>query len=354
MPDAINTARRLLERTGEHPVLTLYFDLDPVEFATPPARATQLRSLVDEARAAIDRSDTALSHEDRKALVQDLERVESYLQSDEAPVAGARALAVFCSAQDELFETVQLHEPALPRVVIAPKPYLEPLLTAGGDARWCVALVNRSTARIFAGDATSLWERGELDDDVKGQHKQGGWSQARYERSVDVEAERHLQHVAEELRLRLEREPYEILVLGGPEETVAELRGKLHGAVATRVAEQHLSLDVQHATEDEVRNGVRPLLELRRHAREQQALEKLRMAQGGGGEARAVSGVTDTRMALTERRVEALLLSPSFADDEVRRDAIEQAVLQDAEVIVFELAPPETHLREGIGATLRF
>jgi hypothetical protein len=37
-----------------------------------------------------------------------------------------------------------------------------------------------------------------------------------------------------------------------------------------------------------------------------------------------------------------------------REAAIESALVQDAQVIAFEEAPPETHLRQGIGAVLRF
>lgn len=55
MTEALKTTRRLLERTGQHPVLSLYFDLDPVEFATGPARASQLRSPIDEAMAETPR-----------------------------------------------------------------------------------------------------------------------------------------------------------------------------------------------------------------------------------------------------------------------------------------------------------
>jgi peptide chain release factor subunit 1 len=340
-----------------------------------------LHSLVDQAKAEIAQGSSSLSHDDRRALREDLERVQSFLESDDAPVSGARALAVFCSGPDRLFETVRLYETAEPRVVIAPKPYLEPLLAAAGESGWCVCLVNRSTARILAGNAAHLWERSELDDDVKGQHKQGGWSQARYERSVDVEAERHLQHVADELLRRWEREPFHTLVLGGPGETVAEFRSKLNGELMSTLAEDTLSVDVQNSTEGEIRQAIVPLVEKHRVAAEQQALEQIRTAQGGG--AGAVTGIEATLLALSERRVEKLLLAPDFhhpggqcpscgllvvgevdtcpADgtrivhlDDLREAVIEAAIMQDADLIVFEEPRPETHLRQGIGAVLRF
>lgn len=382
MPQTITTARHILERTGEHPVLSLYFDLDPREFATAPARASQLSSLIDEAHLAIERSDRDLSHDDRKTLVQDLERVRAFLESGDAPMSGARALAVFCSGQDQMFETVRLYEPAPARVVIGPEPFLEPLVTSAGESGWCVCLVNRSTARILAGSVPRIWERGQLDDDVRGQHRQGGPSQHSYERSIEVEAERHLHHVSDELLRRWEQERFHTLVLGGPEETVAELRNLLHGEVLPYLAEERLSVDVQHASEEDVRAALLPLLERRREQAEREALDKLRSAEGGGP-INAASGVQGTLLALNERRVEKLLLAPDFtagggrcrscgmlvagevdicpADgksieplDDLRAAAVDAGVVQDAQVIVFQERPPETHLRQGIAALLRF
>ena len=108
-------ARRLLEQTGEHPVVSLVFDLDPERFATGPARASQLRSLIDDALRA-GRGDGSLGHDDRKAVEEDLGRLETYMESGEAPVSGARGLAVFSSVRQELFEAVPLSHPVAPRL----------------------------------------------------------------------------------------------------------------------------------------------------------------------------------------------------------------------------------------------
>ena len=49
--------RQLAELRLERPVvLSLYLNLDPSEFATPPARKTSIRSLVDLTRAGSGRS----------------------------------------------------------------------------------------------------------------------------------------------------------------------------------------------------------------------------------------------------------------------------------------------------------
>jgi hypothetical protein len=51
---SVEQVRRLIEHRGEHQVISLYLDLDPERFATPPARASQIRSLVDEGGRKID------------------------------------------------------------------------------------------------------------------------------------------------------------------------------------------------------------------------------------------------------------------------------------------------------------
>ena len=71
--------RRLAELRLDRPVvLSLYLDLDPSEFATPPARATAVRSLLDEAdRRVRDRNN--LSHADRMDLEATLRRASAFL-----------------------------------------------------------------------------------------------------------------------------------------------------------------------------------------------------------------------------------------------------------------------------------
>lgn len=69
--------RRLAELRLDRPVvLSLYLDLDPTEFATPPARATAIRSLLDEADRRLRERD-GLSHQDRVDLQASLERARS-------------------------------------------------------------------------------------------------------------------------------------------------------------------------------------------------------------------------------------------------------------------------------------
>src|SRR4051812_29774857 len=103
--------RRLAEtRPGEGgQVLSVFVNLDPAQFATPPARDTQVRSVLDAAsRQLRERGD--LAHDVREALKGDLHRVEEVLL-DGLDAKGAHALAVFSSSAAGLFEVLKIAEP---------------------------------------------------------------------------------------------------------------------------------------------------------------------------------------------------------------------------------------------------
>jgi peptide chain release factor subunit 1 len=373
------TARRLVEQGQGHPVVSLYLDLDPERFATAPARASQVRSLIDGAAREVD-SRGDLSHDDLTALREDLDRVRDYLLSRDPPFQGARALAVFCSSRNDLFETVQLPRPVEGRVVIEQTPYVEPMVAAVGQRRWAVVLVSRRDARMFSGSADALEEQRSFHDDVHGQHEQGGWSQQRYERSVEKDVDEHLRRVAEILDRSGRRRLFDRLALGGPSEIVPRLEGMLSEEVRGHLVEGRVEVDVANANVDQVQDALAPLVEVDETHLEAEALDRLRAGVGGSG--RAVGGVEDTLTALNERRVEKLLLAPDFdgqaqrcpscglltsdgdgscpADgtaledvEHLREAVVEAALAQDAEVMVVRNHPDLGPFR-GIAALLRF
>jgi peptide subunit release factor 1 (eRF1) len=359
-------------------VISLYLDLDPERFATPPARASQIRSLLDEAARQLDGLE--LSHADRVTLREDVKRIDSFLSSPEAPFKGARSLALFCSSPDDLFEVIQLTRPVPGRVAIGAAPYVEPMMTAVENRRWLVALVNRRSARLLAGSPDRLREHQRVDGDVPGQHDQGGWSQANYERSVEKDAMDHLRTVAEIVNQRWRRERFDRVAVGGPQEVVARFEEFLADVVRSRLAPKKLDVDLASATEAQVRAEVEKLVLADDRRTEEAELDRLHDGLGAGGRARA--GVADTLEALNERRVRTLLLSPSFdregwrcqscalllyaadgrcpADgqplervEHLREAVVEAAVFQDADVLVIRYHE-DRELKDGIAALLRF
>jgi peptide chain release factor subunit 1 len=368
--------RRLAEVRLDRPlVLSLYLDLDPAQFATPPARATAIRSLLDEAERRLRERD-ALDHQDRTDLQASLQRAAALLEHD-LPADGAQSVAVFASQAAGLFEVLPLPRPVPSRVAIGRSPLVGPLARLERRERWCVALVSRRDARIFRGSPESLREVEQIHDVVFGQHDQGGWSQARYQRGIEKEKDDHLKHTAEALMKHFKRQPFERLILGGPREVVADFESKLHGYLAARLAGR-IEVDVDTATPDKVLEKTQPLFEAIEEEREAAALDRL------GEGSRAAQNLEEVLAALNERRVECLLLDERFSApgttcrecgwlgpggeracpvdgreleqlDDLTEAAIELTLQQSAEILAVRRRREELQERAGgVAALLRF
>src|SRR5689334_20220128 len=149
------TEHRLRELAGVHPngdarVLSVFLNLDPAEFATPPARASEISSVVDDLHRRL-RDNGGLSHAARVGLKADVERAGAFLR-DLSP-KGAHGFALFACGDAGLFEGIRLPRPIETRAVIDDAPFVEPLVELLGSAgNWMVVLVNRQTGRLLRGD----------------------------------------------------------------------------------------------------------------------------------------------------------------------------------------------------------
>ena len=355
--------------------ISFYLNLEPTEFATPPARASQIRSLLDEGEKKLKEVEAGSTN---RALRADFERARQFFNGD-LPTDGARGLAVFCSGEGELFEVIRLPRPVQSEVVISDSPFIEPLVDLVSGS-WGILLCNRRTGRIFRGSSDRIEEVARItSEDVSSQADAGGWSQANYERGQDEEAHRHVKRVADLLHRRFRRARFDHLLIGSPEELRSFLEGTLHPDVAQRLAGR-LTIDVENTAVDQVLSAARPLMEEHERNAERAALDRLQQGVGAGG--RGVAGLDDALSALNERRVETLLIEERFqmpgrvcpqcgslfpenlakcpADetptdpfDDIVEEAVERAVSQSADVII---ARHHDDLEQmgGIGAVLRF
>jgi hypothetical protein len=356
-------ARRLIERRPRHRVVSLYLDLDPSEqFATPGARESQVHSLIDGAAREVD-ADDSLDHENLVAVREDLERLRDYLTSDEPPFQGARALAVFASGRDELFEAIQIHQPVAGRVVIGDAPYITPLVERAMQRSWCVALISEQNARIFGGTPAALEERERIG------------LRERFE-----EEDSHLRDVADRLQHRWLNERFDLLAVGGEAEAVPRFERLLSQDLRQRLVDRRVAADINSAGDAQLRDAVSEVVEEEEREHERSALDRL--AAGLGADGRAAGGPEATLEALNERRVEVLLLQPglTLAGGRCPRDglltlarsgpcpadgteleevedlgeaSVEAGLLQDAEVLFVERYP-DLGPHQGMAALLRF
>src|SRR3954470_23295762 len=295
-----DTLRRLAEfRPDEGKVVSIYLNLDPTEFASGPARSTAINSVLDQAgRAARDED---------PSVREDVDRIRDAFKGFD--FQGAHGVAVFASGGEDLLEVIKLPRTVENAVVIDESPYIEPLVEVQSGARYGVVLVNRQTARIFRGSRDRLDEVARVDDQVHRRHDQGGWSQARYQRSVDKEPQDHLKNAIDELLRRHKRRPFEALFVGGPEAVYKDFCDRLHPYLRERVAGR-IDIDVEHTGVDEVQHAAEETIATYERKLEKEALDRLEEARGTGG--RGAIGLEDTLTALNEQRVEVLLLQDNF------------------------------------------
>jgi peptide subunit release factor 1 (eRF1) len=357
-------------------VLSVFLNLDPTEFASAPARATAINSVLNEAEHAIGEVD-GLEHDELLALREDLERIRAELHRDGLAANGTRGVAIYACGVAGLFEVLQLPRPVQTQAVIERTPFLRPLVQTGHEQNWGVLLVNRRSARLFRGSGGALQETDRIEDDVHRQHMQGGWSQARYQRSVDKEAEDHLKHVADVLFDTHKREPFDALLIGAPEEMVSDMEGLLHPYLQERI-KGHVQLDVEHSSPEDVERVAGAAIERQQDAYEKEVLARL--DENLGRNLRGSSGFDDVLAALNEFRVEILVVSDGLQEPGARdpltgmlaregsgfasgaagepvenlvEAAIEKAIEQSAEILV--VRDPETLVEHGgIAALLRF
>jgi hypothetical protein len=378
MPDR-DVIRRLAEvDVPDGAVLSIYVDLDPREFATAEARKSAITSALDEADRAVSDSDDQrqLDHDTRMALREDVARAREYLES--ADFDDTHGLAIFAAGGAGLFEAVHLPHPVASSVSIDTTPHVAPLV-ALPDGSWLVVLVNRGSGRLLRGGPDGLREEGAVDDDVHGQHDQGGWSQARYQRSVDEDVRRHLERVAKGVRQRHDRAPFDHLLVGGPEDAYSELMELLDQKMSALLAGR-VEVDVENTTPEQVAEAAAGAM--RRHEEKVQDELLARLAEGLGRGERAAAGIDDVLGCLNEQRVETLMLDAGFSvpgaqcpqcgwiaaqsggtcpADGTELDprpnvvdlAIERALAQDARVVTLR-ERPEVEFHGGIAAILRF
>ena len=181
---------------------------------------------------------------------------------------------------------------------------------SGPPGRWCVLLVNRRTARLLCGSGGALDEIELIEDDVHGQHDQGGWSQANYQRSVEKEVADHLRRAAEVAFASMKSELPAGILVGAPQELAGDFENQLHPYLRERLAGR-LDIDVENSTPEDVRRAAWPRIEQASRAAQDAALARLAEAFGGGP-GRAASGLEAVLAAVHEQRVEILLVDAGF------------------------------------------
>jgi peptide chain release factor subunit 1 len=280
--------------------ISVYVNLDPSEVPTPGDAQSRMNALLAAAEK-IDRSD--LTHDARAGLRRDFGRIGRWFD-DDFDREGAQGLAIFAAGNDNFWSTLSLPEAVPDSVRVGRDFYLAPLvpLVARSDGA-IVAVVGREQGQLFRLRDGRLHEIAQQFDEQPGQHDQGGWSQARYQRHIEKLVQEHLKGVAEELDKSRRRMRTLKVVLVCSE----EMRGEFTEALSTEARESIAGWAPAeaHATPTQLLAAVAPVLEKAQSKDEQDAIARWREEAGRNG--RAASGWAQTLEAASDGRVDLLL-----------------------------------------------
>jgi peptide chain release factor subunit 1 len=291
--------------------ISIYLDFDPSTTPTIPDVATKFKATLAEAEKLAEEHPRA--RECRMALREDLKRIRDWWD-DEFERDGARGLALFASSADGMLRALPLANAVGDLVRIGHTLTVAPLVKELGLEGDLVVLISRERGSVYRLTGGRLVEVLDESDETPGQHQQGGWSQARYQRHIDNLVQQHLKAVGGEIDKRARRGGAPRIVVVAPE----EMRGDFESALATETREAIVGYATAeaHAGPSELLEVVRPLLDEARARDEEALLERWQEAHGRGE--RSAAGWKQVLDAASDARVSVLLV-----DETAKREAWE-------------------------------
>jgi len=283
--------------------ISVYVDLDPSLVPTPPDVETKVNSVLASAERQLDERKSQLTREQREGLKHDVERIRRWFD-DGFDRQGVRGVAVFASGLDNFWSTVTVPDGVVDEVRIGPELYVSPLARVTGRDGGLVAFVGRERGQVWRLRGGQLTEIADESTEVQGQHSQGGWSQARYERSVENEVGQHLRAVADTLDRCVRRLRGMRVVLIGSEDIRSEFEALLSKEVHSCLA--GWATAEAHADGAQVIAAAEPVLDSWWSGREEELLDRWREEAGKNG--RAARGWESTLEAASDGRVDLLLV----------------------------------------------
>lgn len=342
--------RRLAEATStEAPILSIYVDVRPEAHGERPGERNELTIVRDRLNAIVDTIDPHTAA--RESFDADRTRIEQLLAGED--LNESDGMAVFASSRIGLWEAVGSRVPFDTQVAAGPTAELFQLARMLDETvSAVVAVVDTNTCRLFVTRRGALEERPGPDEgpEEHERHDVGGWSQARYQRHIDMQDKRFAKEAAIAIERLVQREKPQHVILAGDERAIPILEAELSAAVRPLV--EHVARLQMRSSVADVRAEVAPILSALEEAESQDVADRALAGRRAGD--LGVTGVDATMAALEAGQVDQLVIDESASiDEDLRAELIRQASLTDASV---EIVRDHVALAryEGVGATLRY
>jgi peptide chain release factor subunit 1 len=283
---------------GPFPVISLYLDLRADNRGRDRFAPFLRKELADRVRTY------AASAPERASVQKDAEKIRQYVEALDASVNG---LALFACSGADLFEPVLLAAPIDEhRLYIADEPHLYPLARIVDEyPRYLALLADTNSARIFIFAANMLEQSRHIQGTKTKHHKQGGWSQARYQRHVENVHVQHAKEVVDHVARIVREEAIDKIILSGDDGVLPLLREHLPKDVAARIVDL-VRLDT-HAPERDILKSTIAALKENDARTDRERVEALLGAYRANG--LACVGVEDALKAFEAGQVDELLMT---------------------------------------------
>src|SRR4030095_1258329 len=138
-----------------------------------------------------------------------------------------------------LFETIELAAPTdAHHLYISDAPHLYPLARILDQfPRYLALLADTNSARIFVFAGNALEKRDAVENEKTKHHKQGGWSQARYQRHIENYHVQHAKEVVDTVARIVREEGITQIVMSGDDAIVPLLRDQMPKEIAERIVD---------------------------------------------------------------------------------------------------------------------
>ena len=288
---------------GPNPVVSLYLNAQPNERGRDQFQTFVRKEL--KARAATYPAKSS----ERASLEQDLERIAEFLAAGVEP--SANGVAIFACQPSGLFETVQFEAPLEEHwLYVGNRPHLYPLArVAARYPRYAAVMAGTNHTRILV-VAEGAVEKGTNIDGVKTRRtKEGGMSQARYQRHIENYHLHHVKDVVDALEKIVRKDGLDRIVLAGDAVVIPLLREQMPAHLSSMVVDE-ISL-ASTAGDDEAAEKTLEAVQSHEASTDRGKVDAAVAAYRGGG--LGVVGPDATLLALTNGQVDDLLLTSSLA-----------------------------------------
>jgi peptide chain release factor subunit 1 len=216
--------------TGPFPVISLYLDLRPDEHGRDHFEPFLRKELAERVKTY------PVSGPERESLDADAAKIREYVAGIDPAV---NSLALFACHGADLFETVQLAAPIdSHRLYVSDRPHLYPLAHLIDEyPRYLALLTDSRSARIFVFAINAVEKTEQIQGEKAKHHKQGGWSQARYQRHVENVHLLHAKEVIDEVARIVREEAIDKIVVAADEVIMPVLREQLPKEVSDRIVD---------------------------------------------------------------------------------------------------------------------